>query len=94
MQGRDILVEQRDEAPGRPQRQEQEPQERRLAGARRSGQEVERAGFEMEAHIAQHLRAHAIAQADIFEPNQVEAFDPIVEDRLKPAEVPSVAGPS
>ena len=38
---RDIVAEQIDEAAGRPQRQEQQPQQRGLAGAGRPGEELE-----------------------------------------------------
>src|SRR6201999_1846292 len=74
-----ILVEQRDvgtvqvdEAAGRPQRQEQQLQERGLAGAGRTTEELERMGGNEETEVAQNLRAEPVAQSDVFEPNQVE----------------------
>src|SRR5581483_9650412 len=66
-QGRGDLVEHGDQAAGRAQRQEQEAQQRRLAGARWAGEELERPAVEPEGQVAQHLRAEPVAQADILE---------------------------
>ena len=69
---RDVVAEQVDEAARRPQRQEQQPQQRGLAGARRAGQELEGMGRDQERQVAQNLRAEPVAQTDIFEPNQAQ----------------------
>ncbi|GCC49420.1 hypothetical protein chiPu_0033478, partial [Chiloscyllium punctatum] len=69
-QQRDILAEQIDQPAGRPQRQEQQPQQRGLARAGRTGEELERVRRDHEGEVAQNLRAEPVAQTDIFEPNQ------------------------
>ena len=69
---RDVLAEQIDEAAGRPQRQEQQAQQRRLAGAGRAGQELEGMGGDQESEVAQNLRTESVTQADIFEPDQAQ----------------------
>ena len=68
--GRDaghVAAEDGDEAPGRLQRQQDEPQQRRLAGSRRAGEELERMRLDAEAEVLENLRPHAVAQADILE---------------------------
>ena len=70
---RDVLAEQVDQPAGRPQRQEQQFQERGLAGAGRPGQELEGMGGNQEIEVAQNLRPEAVSQSDIFEPNQALA---------------------
>ena len=69
---RDVVAEQIDEAAGRPQRQEQQPQQRGLAGAGGAGQELEGMGGDQEREVAQNLRAEPVAQTYIFEPNQAQ----------------------
>src|SRR3979411_484361 len=69
---RDVMAEQIDQPAGRPQRQEQQPQQRGLAGAGRSGEELERMGGDQETEVAQNLRAKPVTQSDIFEPNQAQ----------------------
>src|ERR1700694_4697494 len=66
------MAEQVDQAAGRPQRQEQQLQERGLAGAGRTGEELEGVGRNCEIEVAQNLRAKPVTQADIFEPNQAQ----------------------
>src|SRR6202043_193288 len=66
------MAEQVDQAAGRPQRQEQQPQQRGLAGAGRAGEELEGVGRDLETKVAQNLRAKPVAQSDIFEPNQAQ----------------------
>ena len=67
---RDVLPEQVDEAARRLQRHQDKAHQRRLAGAGRPGQILERARRDAEVDVLQHLRPHAISQADILEPNQ------------------------
>src|SRR3979411_1692496 len=69
---RDVMTEQIDQAAGRPQRQKQQPQQRGLAGAGRSGQELEGMGGDQETKVAQNLRAKPVTQSYIFEPNQAQ----------------------
>ena len=69
---RDVMAEQIDQAARRPHRQEQQPQQRGLAGAGRAGQELERMGGDQETEVAQNLRAEPVTQSDIFEPNQAQ----------------------
>ena len=67
---RDVMTEQVDEAARRPQRQEQQPQERGLAGAGGTGEKLEGVCGNQETEVAQNLRAEPVPQSDIFEPNQ------------------------
>src|ERR1700694_356119 len=71
-QQRDVMAEQIDQAAGRTQRQEQQPQQRGLAGAGRSGEELEGMGGNQETKVAQNLRAKPVTQSDVFEPNQAQ----------------------
>jgi hypothetical protein len=66
------MAEQVDQAAGRPQRQEQQLQQRGLPGAGRTREELEGMGGNQETEVAQNLRAEPVAQSDIFEPNQVQ----------------------
>ena len=68
-QRRRILIEHADQAARRPQRQQHQPQQRGLAGARRAGEELEGMPVDPEIEVAQHLGAKPIAQADILEPD-------------------------
>ena len=64
---RGVLVEHRDQAPRRPQCQEKQAKEGRLARPRGSGEELKRFDVNAESEIAQDLRAEPVAQADILE---------------------------
>jgi hypothetical protein len=66
------MAEQIDKATRRPQRQEQQPQERGLAGAGGTGKKLERVRGDLEGEVAQNLRAEPVTQSDIFEPNQAQ----------------------
>ncbi len=68
-QRRDVLPEHGDEAARRAVCQKHELQQRCLARAGRTRQEMEGGRREVEAHIAQHLRSHAVAKPDILEAN-------------------------
>ncbi len=57
---------------GRPQRQEQQAQQRGLAGAGGTGQELERMRRDLEIEVAQNLRAKPVAQTNIFEPDHIQ----------------------
>ena len=57
-------------AAGRPHRQEQDPQQGGLPRAGRAGEKLEGMGRNLEAEVAQNLRAEPVAQTDIFEPDQ------------------------
>ena len=67
---RDVMTEQVDQSAGRPERQEQQFQQRGLAGAGGAGQELEGMGGNLETEVAQNLRAKPVSQSDIFEPDQ------------------------
>src|SRR6185503_6374202 len=69
---RDVLAEQIDEAARRPDRQEQQAQQRRLAGAGGAGEKLEGMRRNQESKVAQNLRAEPVPQTDIFEPNQAQ----------------------
>src|SRR5581483_302697 len=69
---RDILAEKIDQAPGRPEREKQQLEQRSLAGPRRPREKLEGMGGNLETEVAQDFRAESIAQTDIFEPNQVQ----------------------
>src|SRR5271168_613408 len=62
-----ILAEYLDRAARRAQRQEHQAQDRRLAGARRAGEELKALRVDAEIEISYDLGAHAVAQADILE---------------------------
>src|SRR3546814_19126697 len=64
---RSILPEQADDAPAGPLGEVEQLQQRRLARARRAGQEIETAAGERKADVGQRLAIQTIAQADIFE---------------------------
>src|SRR5579862_1609216 len=64
---RGVLVEHRDEAPRRPQRQKKQAKQRRLAGPGRPSEELKRIGVDTEGQVAQDLGAKPVAQADILE---------------------------
>src|SRR3546814_16619133 len=70
--GDDILPEQRNEPPAWPLRQIKQAKQRRLARPRRTAQKMKRAFLQREVQIAQRIRARAIAQADIIEPNKAD----------------------
>src|SRR5467141_3007111 len=87
---RDVVAEQIDQAAGRPQRQEQQPQQRGLAGAGRPGEELEGMGGDQETEVAQNLRAKPVTQSDIFEPNQAQLRSTWGADREPEARSPPV----
>ena len=62
-----VLAEQLDEAARRLQRQEDQAQQRGLAGAGRPGEELEGLRLDREGDVAQDLGTHAVPQADILE---------------------------
>src|SRR6202035_5864817 len=68
----DVMAEQINQAAGWAQRQEQQPQQRGLAGAGGAGEELEGMGGDQEIKVAQNLRAKPVTQSDIFEPNQAQ----------------------
>src|SRR5262245_11770151 len=68
-QGRDVVTEQRDQPPRWFQRNEQQAQQRALAGARGSGEELKRLGLDAETQVPQHLGPQPITQTDILESN-------------------------
>ena len=68
--GRDFPVEGADDAARRLERQEQETQQRRLAGAGRPREELEGTARNIEGEVAENLRPHPVAQSDILEVNQ------------------------
>ena len=68
-QGRNVLAEQMDQAPGRTEGQVDQAHQRGFAGAAFAGQEMETAGFEAEGDIAENLCPGAIAHADLVEPD-------------------------
>src|SRR3954453_18463263 len=70
-QRRDVMAEQRDQPARRPQREEQETQQRALAGAGGAGEELERTGVDAEGEVAQDLGTEAIAQSYMLEPDHV-----------------------
>src|SRR6202012_2267824 len=80
---RDVMAEQIDKATRRPQRQEQQLQQRGLAGAGGSGKKLEGMRGDNETEVAQNLRAEPVTQPDIFEPNQAQ-----LRSRWTPAENP------
>ena len=65
------MAEQRDQPARRPQRQEQQPQQRGLAGAGRAGEELERMRLDAEGEVAQDLRPEPVAQAYVLESDHV-----------------------
>src|SRR4051794_25233257 len=69
---RDVVTEQIDEAARRAMREEQQAQQRGLAGAGRAGEKLERMRRDLEVEVAQDLGPQAVTQSDIFEPNQAQ----------------------
>ena len=70
---RHVMPEQRDQAAGRADRKEEQPQQRGLAGAGRPGQELERMRLDPEREITQHLRPEPVTQANILESDHAPA---------------------
>ncbi|KAH2824480.1 hypothetical protein KXV85_000749, partial [Aspergillus fumigatus] len=68
----DVMAEQIDQAAGRPVGEEQQAQQRGLAGAGRAGEELEGMRRDLEVEVAQDLRPQTVTQSDIFEPNQAQ----------------------
>ena len=64
-----VLAENENQAPGRPERHEKKAQKRRLAGSRRSGQEVKGPGKHVKGDVAQDFGAGAVAEPHIVKAN-------------------------
>src|SRR5690606_1905285 len=74
-QGRDVAAEQGDQSPRRTMREEQELQQRRLPSAADAGEKMERPRLQREGQVAQNLRTHPVAHADVLESdNRLPAF--------------------
>ncbi len=69
--GRDILVEQRNEATTRPVRKVDQLQQRRFAGAASPGEKMEGTGFEGKRDLAQDFRTGAVTHAHVLKPNDI-----------------------
>ncbi len=69
-QRRGVLPEDVDGSSRRPQRQQHQPQERRLAGPRWPGQELKALRSDREIEVADDLFAQSIVQTDVFEAKQ------------------------
>ena len=69
---RGVLAEYFDDAAGRLQRQQHQPQQGRLAGAGRPGEKLKALRFDGETEVAHDLDPHPISQADIFEAKQMQ----------------------
>ena len=67
-QRRGILAKDADRSSCRPEREQHQPHEGRLAGAGRAGEELKALRLDGKIKIAEHLRSHAVAQTDVFEP--------------------------
>src|SRR6185312_1715322 len=76
-QCRDVMTELSDQAAGRLERQEQQSQQRGLAGAGWPGQELERVRLDAEREVAQDLRAQPVAQADVLKSDHPPRSDKI-----------------
>src|SRR5215470_6792937 len=68
-QGGGVVIEQRDQSPGRLERQKQKAQQRTLAGAGGTAEKLERARRNVEGEVAQNFGAEPVAQSDILELN-------------------------
>src|SRR5262249_20193773 len=69
-QRRGVATKDTDRSPSRPQREQHQPHEGSLAGARRAGEELKALWVDGKIEIAEHLRSHAVAQTNVFEPEQ------------------------
>ncbi len=69
---RRVLVENRDAAARRLERQQHQPEQGRLAGARGAGQELKALRRDVERGVANDLRPQPIAQPDILKPQQCD----------------------
>ncbi len=69
-EARGVAVEQADEAARRLQRQQDETQQGRLAGARRAGEELKRLRPDLETDVLQDFSSHSVSQTDIFKSDQ------------------------
>ena len=78
-----VLAENGNETARRLEVEEQQADQRRLAGAGRAGQELEGMGGDREGQIAQHLPPRSIAEADIFKPDHA-SFPPQSPAGLRP----------
>src|ERR1700722_18664547 len=59
----------------RPKREQHQPHQSCLAGAGRTGEKLKALRLDGKIEIAEHLRSHAVAQADVFEPYQRDPRD-------------------
>jgi len=66
----DVLVEQRDQAARRLEREKQQAKQRGFSGPRRTGQKLKRMWLDSECEITQHLGSEAVAQSYVFETDQ------------------------
>src|SRR5262249_9950558 len=80
-QCRNVVTELSDKAARRLERQEQQPQQRGLAGAGWPGQELERVRFDAECEVPQDLRAQPIAQADVLKSDHPPLSDKFPKGR-------------
>src|SRR5262249_58415823 len=87
---RDVVIEQRDQPARGPQREEQETQERTLAGTRGAGEKLERARLDAERKIVQHLGTEAVAQSHMLEPDH--CLSPRAATRPEPTPAPAAPG--
>src|SRR6516165_5334327 len=74
---RHVLAQDVDQTPRRPERHEQQAQQRRLACARRPGEEMKRSRKHMKRNVAQDLWAGAVAQPNIFKADHAIVLDPL-----------------
>ena len=74
-QGHRILTKDADRSPRRPEGEQHQPHEGCLAGAGRACEELKALWFDGKIKIAEHLRSHAVAQTDVFEPYQRDPRD-------------------
>ena len=65
-----VAPEQRDQPAGRLQREQDQPQQRGLSGARRAGEELEALRPDREGDVLQDLGPEVVAQAHILETDQ------------------------
>src|SRR5205085_7387483 len=67
----DIMAKDGNEATGRPQRQEEKPQQRRLTRPGWPSKELKRTRIDPKGNIAQDLRTEAVAQTYMLKPHHV-----------------------
>ena len=72
-----VLAENEDQASRRPERHEQQAQQRGFARAGRTGEEVKRSRNHMKGDVAKDLWASAVAQPNIFKADHAIVLDPL-----------------